>query len=600
MSNKQTKDNTIEISKLAKESKNLAAELVGANEQVAAVQTAVTAATNGVAALEAATTALSEKTNTIEEATNALGKQAAVLESTTSSLQIQAVGLDERLGVVEGDVETQSTHMAAQTAKIAAHEARIAALEATGGGTAGGDGGTHNAAADNFGTKYYSTQSITDLLTDYTTETFFATASQAKFPLCLIAPTGPTANIFFRINPLFTQKPHIKLWFWMCNLPADVAEIPCKINLNGNQIFDGILPLESKDFNAFVQFDVDPTAHQIVMFNTLEIKLGSQTFGDMFWEWVQIEVSNAHNPIVLNRNTDYEIYGLRKSDGSHRIFSSKFCPNATCMWIGGDNPTLENDQIVATYFGGHSINNVRLRWGTRYPQQNFENKQFTYTLHTHTNYLITQENKFYPHPTYNNFSTLHNSIDYLENVMYAKKSLHNGANENIECACIAFTDFSIGVYNAYFRISRPANFLNQVSFNLNGITYPKEFIDFIPVYDHNILGQKKHKFSCGYFLHHQSGNILFVPETQSSYFIKIGKGRQVHAFLNQDNLKIDVFYQIGNNVVQKTLVRETEESEWELTDNLKYYLNVEDVVPFQDFYYTIKNRYINNITEKIT
>jgi hypothetical protein len=175
--------------------------------------------------------------------------------------------------------------------------------------------------------------------------------------------------------------------------------------------------------------------------------------------------------------------------------------------------------------------------------------------------------------------------------------LHNGKNEDVECACITFFDFSVGIINTRRPASRPENFFTPVTFNFNGENYPKEFVDFIPVNDHNIVGLKTQKVSCGYFLHHKSGNILFVPSTQSTYFIKVGKGRQVHAFLSQDNLKICVFFQVGNNVVQKTLTRATEESEWELTNNVKNHYNFEDIVPFQEFYYTIKNRDIQKIED---
>ena len=460
-------------------------------------------------------------------------------------------------------------------------------------------GETEDANSDNFGQKYYNTEDISALMNDYKTESFFGNQSVVKIPLCLVDANGPKTQLFFRVNPLYTQKPHIKLWFWIAVLTTGVYDYPCVITLNGKEIVNEVLPILSEDHKAFVEFDIDPTVHPIEVFNVLEIHFKLANAEYCYWEWVKCEITNAYNPIILNRNTDFEIYGLRKSDGGHRIFSSKYVLRE-CRWIGGDDPLLESNSITSTYFTDHYLNGVRLRWASRSPQQNFDNK-FTYTNNYHMDYFLTQENKFYARSSMTSMSYVGKYTAFVEDVLYAKKSLHNGPDQYIECACLVHTDFSLALHNAHFRNNNDAALMMlKLNFDFNNGDYPKEFVDFIPVYDHNILEQKTHKIFCGYFLHHQSGNIIFVPETNSTYFIKIGKGRQVHAFLSQDNLKIDVFFQMGNNVVQKTLTRESEESDWVLTDNKQCYLNVEDVVPFQEFYYTIKNRDIVRIEQSIT
>lgn len=603
MIEKQTRDNKIEISKLAKETIKLSANIEDVGEALGKVQTAVTTATSGIAALEAATTALTEQTNTVESNISALTQQTTALETQTSSLQIANVGINERLGVVESDLTTQNSNLANQATKIYDHENRISALEnGSGGGDTGNTGADNentgiNSNPDNYGTKFYSVQDISSLMHDYRTESFFCTTSIAKFPVCSIgAAIGPQTQVYFRFNPLFTQKPHLKLWFWFSNIPSDFLEFPCIFKLNGKEIVNTILPVLAEDHNAFVEFDIDPTQHNIEMFNILDIHINSTALTYCLLDWLKVEITNAHNPIILNRNTDYEIYGSKKKIEFNRILSSKYFSGGFWRIIGGDDPMLEDDNITATDHGRNNIHGVRFKWATRMPQENFEANAFNYITGTNVDFFITRELKFCACR-----SSLETTVaEYAENVLYAKKSLHNGQNEDVCYACLTHYDYSVSLLHAHIPVGvKPANLLAPVTFNFNNQDYPKEFVDFIPVYDHTLLSSKNHKISCGYFLHHKSGNIIFVPETQSTYFIKIGKGRQVHAFLSQDNLKIDVFYQIGNNVVQKTLVRETEESEWELTDNLKYYLNVEDVVPFQDFYYTIKNRDILRIEDNL-
>lgn len=448
-------------------------------------------------------------------------------------------------------------------------------------------GSSTGTSPDNFGTKYYTKQDFTALLNDFETETFFGNRSIAKIPVCLELADSPKTQLLFRINPLFTQKPHLALGFWFSNISGSMPEtFTFSISLNGTIVIDeSVLTISNK--KAFIEFDIDPVSCPLAMFNSLNITFNESN--SVFVDWIELEVSNAHNPIVLNRNTDYEIYGLRNGKGGHRILSSKFLENGRWGYIGGDDPSLENDTISSGEYGALMVQQSRIKWATRMPQQNFD-AFISYTVNVYLEYFINQKNRFFAKTSTKPMSTLYDTTEYIENVRYAKKSLHNGKDEDIECACLAFTDFSVGMLHTHHNASRPANFFTPLAFQFNGEDYPQEFVDFIPVYDHNRLGQKTQKVSCGYFLHHKSGNILFVPQTQSNYFIKIGKGRQVHAYLSQDNLKILVFFQVGNNVVQKTLLRETEEAEWELTNQIKYHLNFEEVVPFQEFYYTIKNR----------
>ena len=602
MIEKQTRDNKIEISKLAKETIKLSANIEDVGEALGEVQTAVTTATSGIAALEAATTALTEQTNTVKANISALTQQTTALETQTSSLQIANVGINERLGVVESDLTTQNSTLETHTTELAALSARITALENIDSGNTGGDsgntgntgntGGDDIEANDNFGTKYYNVTDISELYNDYETESEFAAKSTAKFPVCVINASGPETSVYFRHNiKNKNTTPHIKLWFWISGLPEDLTTIPCSITLNGNAALSTELTLleNTEDGHSFFcEFDIDPALHTPKVFNDCHIKLNSTALAESFWDWIKIEISNAHNPIILNRSNEFEIVMAYNTSDKYINFSQKYNGGGIWKYFGGENQPLDEDSILIRSFLGNTIGDEHFKFACHLIQQNLQ-KKFFWGSGKYIHLFITQSNKLYvQHPDLS-FSSLASSNYYFENVLQAKKSLHNGVDKNLDCLCIVFNDFSLKLINVYYYLSMPSDYFTPVNFTFAGQVYPKEFIDFIPVYDHSNIGLKTQKVSCGYLLHHLSGNILFVPECESTYFIKIGKGRQVHAFLSQDNLKIDVFFQNENNVMKKTLARTDENSEWTLQNDVEYFVNYEEVVARLNDYYLIKN-----------
>lgn len=457
---------------------------------------------------------------------------------------------------------------------------------------------------DNFGTKYYNVTDISELFDDYKTESKFATTSTAKFPVCVINANGPETSVYFRHN-IKNQNtiPHIKLWFWISGLPSGLTTIPCSITLNGNAVISTQLTLleNTEDgHNFFCEFDINPSLHTPKVFNDCHIKLNSTALAESFWDWVRVEISNCINPLILNRNTNYEITGLVTSSKEHKFTTGKFTGNGTWVVLAGSN-VLDDTTITTGTFELDTINNVRVMWANRYFQQNFST-QFTYTRDHRLDFLITQDQKFYARYTLGSIPTFQSTTYFIENVRYAKKSLHNGINEEIEFACLAMEDFSVSVVNSHYNYvsAQPptTTFFKSQTFNFNEQDYPKEFIDFVPILDNNALSSKTSKLGCGYVLHHQSGNILFVPALQSTYFIKVGKGRQVHAYLSEDGLSVEITYQVGNNVIVKTLTREMVSSDiWELNEEFKTYLGVEEVFVSNSIHYAINNQEITQLEQ---
>ena len=118
--------------------------------------------------------------------------------------------------------------------------------------------------------------------------------------------------------------------------------------------------------------------------------------------------------------------------------------------------------------------------------------------------------------------------------------------------------------------------MQKLTLLLSSKEYPSEFIDFIPVYDHTVGGTKTTKQNVGYFLLHKSGNIIFVSDPKATYFIKIGKGRQVTASYHTDFMGIDIFFENGGKIYKKVLERtEANSTEWTLSENVEIIENAD-------------------------
>ena len=435
------------------------------------------------------------------------------------------------------------------------------------------------ASQKNVGT---SVAEISALMNDFVDEDDFCTAASEKLQFgaqCKVE-YAPHARIFFRHNPLKTLAPTITLGFWLSPLPSGITNLPATITLNGTTIFDGNLEITATSGEvAKITLPINRAQCPMQVFNVLEVSFNDDTnFANTFLDWIEVEITQSQNCIILNRSTDHEIYGLKRSNGVHRIYDTRYQGAGVYKYVGGDNIDITSEKTRFIDFYHNPPDNECFLKNAIYIQHCYDlnnDQKFNFLINFYLGYYIIQTHRLYVTSQYFRPETLPTQEYYIENVLYAKHSLHNGEG-HISNTCCVHQNFSLGVYRGDLYTFFYLNFLERFDFLFNNENYPAEFIDFIPIKDFYV-GFRVGYQSCGYFLLHQSGNILFVPAMNSPYFIILGKGRQINAYFAENGNEIIVTYQVNKSVIKKKLIRENPESDWQLSNEIETFLDIQEL-----------------------
>ena len=205
-----------------------------------------------------------------------------------------------------------------------------------------------------------SVAEISALMNDFVDEDDFCTAASEKLQFgaqCKVE-YAPHARIFFRHNPLKTLAPTITLGFWLSPLPSGITNLPATITLNGTTIFDGNLSITATSGEvAKITLPINRAECPMQVFNVLEVSFNDDTnFASTFLDWIEVEITQSQNCIILNRSTDHEIYGLKRSSGVHRIYDSVYVAGGKNYWRGGDDATLTGTELIYNSF---EIKNIK-------------------------------------------------------------------------------------------------------------------------------------------------------------------------------------------------------------------------------------------------
>ena len=437
-----------------------------------------------------------------------------------------------------------------------------------------------------------SVAEISALMNDFVGEEDFCTAANEKLQFgaqCKVE-YAPHARIFFRHNPLKTFAPTITLGFWLSPLPSGITNLPATITLNGTTIFAGNLEITAASGEvAKITLPFNRAQCPMQVFNVLEVSFNDDAnFANTFLDWINVEITQSQNCIILNRSTDHEIYGVKRTNNTHRFIDSFYQGAGITKFLGGKVDLTETTTYYDFYF--NYIDDIHIKSKLYYYILTYNNPYFSFSTNLNKEFYITQENKLFVYCTY--FVDNINKTYFLEKVLYAKESVHNGANEDTNAVCVVYQDFGIQLVYEDLKYSYNENFFQPYAFVLNQEEYPKEFVDFIPVYDSFVNHRNAGKLDIGYFLLHKSGNILFIPAMNSPYFIKLGKGRQVHASLSFDTNTITITYQQNQCVVEKKLTRENPQSDWALSDETNIHIDCQELYYCGDNIYKIDNKII--------
>ncbi|MBP3389978.1 MAG: hypothetical protein J6K71_02215, partial [Clostridia bacterium] len=251
------------------------------------------------------TTALEQQI--AQNATNIEALQATVTTLQTAT-QVNATNIAENSAKIAGIQETYRV--------VANALNRITALEQL-----------HGLAEEVWGERGTTVEEITALLDDYATESNFCTETSAHLQFGTFGETGPSARIFFRQNPLRTTNPKVVLKFDFSNLPSGISALPCTITLNEAMFFSGdlVVDLSKSEFQATAILQIDPSVHNIVMFNEIKVQFNDTGLANTILDFVKVEITNSQNCIVLNRANHVNIYGwVNKAEGTKRLVCTKY------------------------------------------------------------------------------------------------------------------------------------------------------------------------------------------------------------------------------------------------------------------------------------
>ena len=359
--------------------------------------------------------------------TSALEAQMAEVAAAAAANANSIEALQTTIATLQSATQINATNIAAFAAKIAGIQEnyrvmanalnRIAELEKL-----------HGLAEEVWGTRGTSVEEITALLDDYTTESNFCTETTTHLQFGTFGDTGPSARIFFRQNPLRTTSPKVVLRFDFSGLPSGIGALPCNITLNGITLFSGSLSVDTTatEFQATADLTIDPSAHNIVMFNEINVQFNDTSLANTILDFVEVEITNSQNCIVLNRANHVNIYGwVNKDAGTKRLVCSKYYKGQgfkTFMSTGSTH--LMDLESSATAFPATTAGGYPVVWAWRYLQENFNignNGKFTTTTNYQLDYYINTQNQFFVINNRSSATNLTTSYPHLDNVLYAKK-----------------------------------------------------------------------------------------------------------------------------------------------------------------------------------
>ena len=187
--------------------------------------------------------------------------------------------------------------------------------------------------------------------------------------------TGPSARIFFRQNPLRTTSPKVVLRFDFSGLPSGIGALPCNITLNGITLFSGSLSVDTTatEFQATADLTIDPSAHNIVMFNEINVQFNDTSLASTILDFVEVEITNSQNCIVLNRANHVNIYGwVNKEAGTKRLVCSKYYKGQGFKTFMSTSTThLMDLESSATAFPASTAGGSPVMFAWRYLQENW-------------------------------------------------------------------------------------------------------------------------------------------------------------------------------------------------------------------------------------
>ena len=140
------------------------------------------------------------------------------------------------------------------------------------------------------------------------------------------------------------------------------------------------------------------------------------------------------------------------------------------------------------------------------------------------------------------------------------------------CICYTKDDFSIvmGNYTLLDAGQEPEP-------TLNGTPLEHKYVQCIPVYDFFLASKSVNGF-IGFILLDKEGKLWYLPEHDSTYMLEIGMGTQPNAYMQADDLTINVYYRFENDVIKKVLKRADRQSPFVLQDGETVFENTEEYI----------------------
>lgn len=436
------------------------------------------------------------------------------------------------------------------------------------------------------GTRLTSVASISALNSQFDTR-LFNTFVCEKIPFSSKGSNGPTAIVFFRQAPFVQLTPTIDLKFFLRDIPSGSA-LPVNVSLNGNSVFSGNLSvLSGQDFQARLTLsNLSASA-----FNKLQIAFNSSTLANVQLDYLEISISNTQNCIILNRDDTFSISGFKNSAGNISTVSTLHKENIQNYGIVKNPTTTELlNPATTTKLLDNDNNTFHSTFGClHYDKLTGVSNFIALTTYTGMGLVFSISNN-----TNKLWLTNPSTVFLKNNVFQASVSIRNGEQDysGSDGSTIQTSAFIFGVdYNHNLFLMHALNTSKNFSLTLNNENLPAEFIEAVAIQDLFCRIRTTYVENVGYFAVHKTGIILYFPKVHNAYCIKVGKGKQLNAYLSEDGLSINLYYEFNEKIYKKVLTRQQilADSNWTLSSTTEEFANIKEFKEWIDNTHLVKD-----------
>lgn len=506
--------------------------------------------------VDAMADSINAQTSTINSLSGAVENQNSTIGTLSESVNAQ----NSTINSLTGTVSEQSTALNTISQTVSEQESSLDSLAETVSEHASSLSNITEVVSAIEGPDYYGTTTtdITQLYNNCFNEKYINNAATEIIHFGTKGANGPKATIFLRFNPLANVSFIGDLRLYLSNIPSGMTTFIANIWFNDTHFVNNALFIKqtNQDYQMYYAFNYS-IFYQTSVSNKFVIEFNDPALADMVLDKIMMIVTSGRNFMVLNRDNTLVLKSLKYTSyswcfGPHRDggvynyylynnvanYNSLTFNKTYCNVLSGERQPFNNYSICIYRSSATSIPGLTTA--------------LAYEL-----CVVGENNSLY------SAIPVVNSYKFQSSNVLSADYFFNNSNTAQFSGYIG-TTYAMELFYGYLGTVESKN-----SFKLNNVNLPNEFIDAVGVHDYWYMDRREHT-DMGFCAVHKSGYILYFPSANSEYFVIIGTGAQVHAYIQEDKNYLNIYYKFNNNIVKKPL--KFENGKWKILEReIKHY-----------------------------